>query len=205
MTYILADSATARSIECICRPQVCTIQVKVGTSVQPFDEIVAIGELWSRGENITSISAQLEISRGAAAKGIEAYKDMLKSLARDNINIAEKVTVVMEEVDQHYKMIVREAWKNKESAENQNSLSQVTASLKLIADIQKARASMFQSAGLNGNAELMAEMEETQRNQEIIIEILKDVAEKYPEASRFIRERLSDILNEAQVIQVDES
>lgn len=176
----------------------------MGTSIQPFDEIVAIGELWAKGEHVAAISANLDISRAEVTRGIEAYKDMLRSLARDNINLAEKVTVVMAEVDEHYKMIVREAWKNKENADTQGSLSQVTASLKLIADIQKSRASMFQTAGLGANSELLAELEETQRNQEIIVEILKEVANKYPEASKYIRMRLSEVMNEAQVIHVED-
>jgi hypothetical protein len=71
-----------------------------------------------------------------------------------------------------------------------------------VLDIESRRIDMLQKAGLLENKELAEEMMEIERRQEILMNILKDVASKYPEARDEIMRRLSSVSREQEVITV---
>jgi hypothetical protein len=61
---------------------------------------------------------------------------------------------------------------------------------------------MLQKAGLLENKELAEEMVEIERRQEILVEILKDIATEHPEVRDKIMKRLSDVAKENEVITI---
>lgn len=69
-------------------------------------------------------------------------------------------------------------------------------------DIEKARIEMLQKAGLLENKELAEEMVEIERRQEILVEILRDIASEHPEVRDKIMKRLSDIAKDNEVLTI---
>ena len=69
-------------------------------------------------------------------------------------------------------------------------------------DIEKARIEMLQKAGLLENKELAEEMVEIEKRQEILVEILRDIASEHPEVRDKIMKRLSDIAKDNEVLTI---
>ena len=61
---------------------------------------------------------------------------------------------------------------------------------------------MLQKAGLLENKELAEEMVEIEKRQEILVEILRDIATEHPEIRDKVMRRLSDIAKENEVITI---
>lgn len=93
----------------------------------------------------------------------------------------------------HFEELNRRLYDLLGEAENDGDLKLQREVLKQIADTESMKVKTLQQAGLisqNGLGEELAEME---RRQQIIIDLLKDVRKKYPEAAKYIEQRLRDI------------
>jgi hypothetical protein len=102
-------------------------------------------------------------------------------------------------------MLIKEAWKTVEDADQAGQLNVKATALKLIADIEGKRISMLQEIGLLDSAEIAAQIAETEHKQEILIKILKDIAKDYPDVRREIMKRLSQITGIIEPIEIVES
>jgi hypothetical protein len=60
----------------------------------------------------------------------------------------------------------------------------------------------LKKAGLLENKELAEEMVQIERKQEVLMNILKDVASEYPQVRDEIMRRLSSIARESEVVTV---
>jgi hypothetical protein len=83
-----------------------------------------------------------------------------------------------------------------------NNLGAKTQAIKLVMDIESKRIDMLQKAGLLENKELAEEMVQIERRQEILVEILRDIASSHPEVRDLIMKRLSDVAKDGEVITV---
>ena len=83
-----------------------------------------------------------------------------------------------------------------------NNLSAKTQEIKLVMDIEKSRIEMLQKAGLLENKELAEEMVQIERRQEVLVEILREIASTHPEVRDLIMQRLSQIAKEGEVITI---
>ena len=77
-----------------------------------------------------------------------------------------------------------------------------TAGIKLVMDLESKRIDMLQKAGLLENKELAEEMIEIERKQDLLVNILKDIATEHPEIRDKIMRRLSDVAKEREVITI---
>lgn len=167
-----------------------------------YETVMAVGEEFSKGHNYRQIATSLGIESKEARQMIEEYKQLVEYAAKNGMNIIDKLNVVIEEVDRHYQLLINEAWDNKRNADMAEQYGTVNQSLKLIADIQKSRAAMFQQLNDGQDAELMAELEETQRRQDQIMSILRRLAEKFPQAAAYIRDEIARLDQEPVEIEV---
>lgn len=168
-----------------------------------FEVTMRVGEEYAKGFSAGDIAQRLEISRRDVRKHIALYKKVVLWAAKNDMNIADKISVVIEEVDQHYKMVVNEAWKNKEQADYNGQTNVVNSALSLIAKVQSQRAKMFQEFSDGADAELLAELEETQKRQERLIGILKDLKERFPKAAEYIQHELTKVTDEPEEVEVE--
>lgn len=170
--------------------------------IEKFDSARAAGELFMKGKTPIEISRELGITRPQAELAIHDWKQLMKQEIEGSVNVKDKVLQVLFEVDEHWRMIVREAWATVEQADQAGSLGTKTQTMKLIHDIEKSRAQAFQSVGAGYDTEVIEEMNRTQKNHELILKILKETKDKFPEAAEYIAKRISEITQEAEVIEV---
>jgi hypothetical protein len=69
-------------------------------------------------------------------------------------------------------------------------------------DIESKRIEMLQKAGLLENKELAEEMMEIERKQEILKQILMDIASEHPEIRDKVMRKLSEVANQGETITV---
>jgi len=107
--------------------------------------------------------------------------------------------------DQHYAMLIKEAWKTVEDADTQGQLNVKAGALKLIADIETKRITMLQAVGVLESNEIASQIAETERKQEILVGILKEVTAGCPKCKLDVAKRLSQITGIVESVVVEES
>jgi hypothetical protein len=154
-----------------------------------FDRMNKVVEELLKGNNPTQIATVTGFKRAEVIGYIDEWKEVVKndSGARDRAKQA------ISGADQHYAMLIKEAWKTVEDADQAGQLNVKATALKLIADIEGKRIGMLQEVGLLDNAELATQLAETERKQEILVKILKEVTATCPKCKMEVAKRLSQI------------
>lgn len=166
--------------------------------VEHLDQVNKVVEEYLKGNDPTKISKELEIPRVRVVALINEWKVM----ASANDAIRARAKEALASMDAHYGKLITKAYEVIDEASLTNNLSAKTQGIKLVVDIEKARIEMLQKAGLLENKELAEEMIEIERRQEILVEILKDIATEHPEVRDKIMKRLSDVAKENEVITI---
>lgn len=171
--------------------------------VEVYKEVEQAGELWLKNHDYRQIASEMGIPIAKAREYIAQWKNWMHHWANESAEPGERVAEVIDEVDQHFGLITKEAWATVEQADANGNLNAKNAALKIAQSTQKDRAEMIRQAAESYDSKLVEEMHETQKNQEILIEILREVAEKYPEATQYIKERLGEVTGDVEVIKVE--
>jgi NADH:ubiquinone oxidoreductase subunit E len=166
--------------------------------VSHLDEVNKVVEEYLKGNDPTKISKELDIPRTRVVSLINEWKVM----ASANDAIRARAKEALASMDAHYGKLITKAYEVIDEASLGNNLSAKTQGIKLVVDIEKARIEMLQKAGLLENKELAEEMVEIEKRQEILMEILKDIASEHPEIRDKIMKRLSDAARQNEVITV---
>lgn len=156
-----------------------------------------------KGSNPTQIATVTGYKR---AEVIE-YIDEWKGIVRNDTAARERAKEAIAGADKHYAMLINEAWKTAEAADALAQLNVKATSLKLIADIEAKRIGMLQQVGLLDNAEMATQLAETERKQDILVTILKEVTATCPKCKLEVAKRLSQITGivEPVIIKEEES
>ena len=166
-----------------------------------FDEMNRVIEELLKGNNPTQIAKNLSITRAVVLQHIDSWKDITQSDGR----IRERAKEALSGADQHYAMIIKRAWETVEQADINNQLSNKTAALKLVADIEQKRMDMLHKAGVLEDGEIASQILETERKQEILMNILKDVTADCDHCKVEVARRLSQVTNKVEDIRIIES
>jgi len=166
-----------------------------------FDNMGKVVQELLKGSNPTQIASITGFKRAEVLEYIEEWKQVVKndSGARDRAKEA------ISGADQHYAMLIKEAWKTVEDADQAGQLNVKATALKLIADIESKRIGMLQEVGLLDNVELANQVAETERKQEILIGILKDVSAEHPQIKKEIMRRLAQITGVIEPVEIVEN
>ena len=165
---------------------------------QHFDRMNRVVEELLKGSTATQIATITGIQRKEVLELIDDWKDVV----HNDSNIRDRAREAISGADQHYAMLIKEAWKTVEDADTSGQLGIKSGALKLIADIEAKRIDMLQKAGLLENKELAEEMMEIEKRQEVLVGILRDVATTNPEVRDLIMKRLSSVAKEGEVITI---
>ena len=165
-----------------------------------FDRMNKVVEELLKGNNPTQIAALTGFNRAEVLGYIDEWKDVVKN----DSGARERAKQAISGADQHYAMLIKEAWKTVEDADQAGQLNVKATSLKLIADIEGKRIGMLQEVGLLDNVELANQIAETERKQEILIGILKDISAEYPQVRKEIMRRLAQITGVVEPIEIIE-
>jgi hypothetical protein len=167
-------------------------------TVEHLDEINKVVEKYLQGSEPTQISKELAMPRTKVVAHINQWKLM----AADNAAIRARAKEALVVADTHYNKLISKAYEVIDDATTIANLGAKTAGIKLVLDIESRRIDMLQKAGLLENKELADEMLEIERRQDILKDILKDIAAEHPEVRDKIMRRLSEISKNQEVITV---
>jgi hypothetical protein len=168
---------------------------------EKFDRMNAVVEQHLMGNNPTQIAKVLSIPR----KDVLELIDNWREIVRDDTGARERAKEAVSGADQHYAMLIKEAWKTVEDADQAGQLNVKAQSLKLIADIETKRIAMLQQVGLLDNAELAGQLAETERKQEVLVKILRDVTAECSHCKVEVARRISSITNRVEEVVIVEN
>lgn len=166
--------------------------------VAHLDLVNRVVEKYLQGNEPTQISKELSIPR----QKVVALIDEWRGLAADNAIIRARAKEALAGADAHYNKLIQKAYEVMDDATTTANLGAKNASIKLVMDIEKTRIEMLQKAGLLENKELAEEMLEIEKNQEVLVNILKDIATEHPEVRDKVMRRLSSLAKEREVITI---
>jgi hypothetical protein len=165
-----------------------------------FDRMNKVVEELLRGNNPTQIATLTGLKRAEVIGLIDEWKNVV----HNDTSARERAKEAISGADQHYAMLIKEAWKTVEDADQSGQLSVKSGALKLIADIEGKRIGMLQEVGLLDNAELAGQIAESERKQEVIVRILKEVTASCPKCKMEVAKRLSQITGIVEPIEIIE-
>ena len=149
-----------------------------------------------KGNNPTQIAKSLGIKRAEVLETLDTWRGLMQS----DQGIRERAKEALAGADQHYAMLINRAWETVEQADVNSDLRTKATALKLIADIEAKRIDMLQKAGLLENNELSSQLLETERKQELLVKILKEVTSNCSHCKIEVAKRLSDVTNTVQEV-----
>ncbi len=165
-----------------------------------FDRMNTVVSELLKGNNPTQIAAITGFKRGDVVDLIDDWK----SVIHNDTGARERAKEAISGADQHYAMLIKEAWKTVEDADQAGQLNVKATTLKLIADIESKRIGMLQEVGLLDNAELANQIADTERKQDILVKILKEVTASCSKCKIDVAKRLSQITGIVEPIEIVE-
>lgn len=164
-----------------------------------FDRMNTVVSELLKGNNPTQIAAITGFKRAEVVELVDEWK----SVAHNDTAARERAKEAISGADRHYAMLIKEAWKTVEDADAQGQLNVKATALKLIADIEGKRIGMLQEVGLLDNAELATQIADTERKQDILVKILKEVTATCPKCKMEVAKRLSQITGIVEPVIID--
>lgn len=164
-----------------------------------FDRMNKVVEELLKGNSATQIATITGFSR----KEVIEFIDEWKTVVHNDSNIRDRAREAISGADQHYAMLIKEAWKTVEDADQSGQLNIKANALKLISDIETKRIGMLQSVGVLENNELASQIADTERKQDILVGILKEVTASCPKCKMEVAKRLSQITGIVEPIVIE--
>lgn len=161
-----------------------------------FDQMNLVVEELLKGKNPTDIAKSLGIKRSQVVEHIDTWRELVSGDSR----IRERAKEALAGADQHYSMIIQRAWETVDQADANQQYNTKASALKMIADVEQKRIDMLQKAGLLENNELSAQILESERKQEILVSILKEVTSDCDRCRVEVSKRLSEVTGRVEPI-----
>lgn len=161
-----------------------------------LDAMNNIVSVYLTGKNETQISQELGVPR----QRVVGYLNEWRGLISNNEAIRARAKEALAGADQHYNRIISKAYEVVDEAGQSSNLGAKTNALKLIVDIEDKRIKMLREAGMLENKELAEELVETERKQEVLEKILKEVVSECSHCKFEVMKRLAAVSDEAVVV-----
>lgn len=165
-----------------------------------FDQMNKVVEELLKGNTPAQISRTLELTRVQ----VNSHIDNWKAMVHDNTAIRERAKEALVGADEHYNLLIKEAWKLAEDADTAGQLSVKAQSLKLIVDIESKRIDMLNKAGVLENDSMADQILESERKQDILVGILKDVTASCDHCKWEVSRRLSEVTGQIEAVIVSD-
>lgn len=160
-----------------------------------WERINRVVEVFLKGTtNVSSIAKQTGFKRTE----VQDYLNEWRNVVHSDRLIQNRAREALAGADQHYSMLIEEAWDVVRQADQTQQLGQKTSGLKLIADVQQKQIDMLQKAGLIENNEIADQILETERKQELLVKILKEVVSDCDHCKKEVFSRLSEVTGKAE-------
>ena len=162
--------------------------------VEHYERVNQIVSLIIQGENFSDIARQLGIPR----KDVIAAHDEWRDWARSNKFVQERAQDAIAGADQHYSMIILNLWRTVTDADLAGDLRLRKDTLLAVASVEDKRVAMLQKSGMLDSRAAAKQLEDYERKQKAIIEMMREIATEYPELRASILAKLSAITQEPQ-------
>jgi hypothetical protein len=166
-----------------------------------YDRMNKVVEELLKGNSPTQIATITGFKRAEVVDLIGEWK----SVIHNDTSSRERAKEAISGADQHYAMLIKEAWKTVEDADQSGQLNVKASALKLISDIETKRIGMLQQVGLLDNAELATQIADTERKQDILVKILKEVTSTCPKCKMEVAKRLSQITGIVESVVIEDA
>lgn len=163
-----------------------------------FDKMNKVVEELLKGNNPSQISKTLGMSRVDVIKHIDEWRSIIHM---DN-SIRTRAKEAIAAADQHYAMVINKAWETVEQADANSQYGTKAQALKLISDVEAKRLDMLNKAGVLENSDMGNQIIETERKQQILIDILKQVTMKCDNCKQEVAKRLSEVTGRVEPVDV---
>jgi len=175
-----------------------TIEIELADHYDRMNKVV---EELLKGNNPTTIASLTGFKRAEVVELIDEWK----SVVHNDTSSRERAKEAISGADQHYAMLIKEAWKTVEDADQSGQLNVKANALKLISDIETKRIGMLQQVGLLDNAELAGQIADTERKQDILVKILKEVTSGCSKCKMDVAKRLSQITGIIESVVIEDA
>jgi ElaB/YqjD/DUF883 family membrane-anchored ribosome-binding protein len=169
--------------------------------VDHFERMNKVVEELLKGNSTSEIAKTTGLKRGEVANLIDEWK----SIAQTDNRIRERAKEALTGADQHYSMIINQAWETVAQADANSQYNIKAQALKLVADVESKRIDMLQKAGFLEDNELAERMLDNEKKQLMLVNILKEVTSKCDKCRVEVARRLSAVTNRVEeIIVIDE-
>jgi hypothetical protein len=165
-----------------------------------FDQMNKVIEELLKGNTPSQIARSLDLTRVQVETHISTWKEFV----HDNSAIKARAKEALAGADEHYNMLIKEAWRTVEQADVQDALNVKAQTLKLIADIEAKRIDMLNKAGVLENDGMANELLETERKQDLLVKILKEVTANCNTCKWEVSRRLSEITGQVEAVIIND-
>lgn len=145
--------------------------------------------MWASGKTIT----QIMTSTGLKKRQVEDILAIYKQYAMQDKVLRELSRETVLRTRQHYDDLISKVYDAVEVADDSGDYKAKMTGLKMIADIEKQRVDFMQKAGMLADNELGDQLVESERKQQVIIDILRDISKQYPKIGLEIQARLKEV------------
>jgi hypothetical protein len=154
-----------------------------------IEEVNRVATEYIKGLNETEISKELDIPKARVSSLLREWKNMASSSEA----VRSRAREALASADVHYGKLIKQTYEVIDEATTTSNLSAKTAAIKLVLDIESRRIDMLQKAGLLENKELADQLMETERKQELLMSILKEVSGQCPMCKPKVLGRLAEV------------
>ena len=165
-----------------------------------FDQMNKVVEELLKGNSPAQIARSLSLTRVQ----VENFIDAWKGFVHDNKAIRERAKEALAGADEHYNMLIKEAWITLNQADAQDSPNVKAQVIKLIADIEAKRIDMLNKAGVLEDTSMADQILESERKQDILVGILKDVTSSCDHCKWEVSKRLSQVTGQVEAVIIND-
>lgn len=154
-----------------------------------IEEVNKVATEYIKGLNETEISKELDIPKARVSSLLREWKQM----ASNSEAVRSRAREALASADVHYSKLIKQAYEVIDEATANSNLTAKTTAIKLVLDIESRRIDMLQKAGLLENKELADQLMETERKQELLTNILKEVSGQCHTCKPKVLQRLAEV------------
>lgn len=164
-----------------------------------FDQMNKVVEELLKGNTVNQIAKSLDLTRVQ----VETHVSTWKSMVHDNTAVRERAKEALAGADEHYNMLIKEAWDVINEAGVSSELGIKNAAIKLVADIESKRIDMLNKAGVLEDSSMADQILESERKQQVLVDILKDVTSSCDKCKWEVAKRLSEVTGQVEAVTIE--
>ena len=163
-----------------------------------FDQMNRVMEEVLKGNAVPAIAKSLSLTRVQVENNIQSWKELVQKDSR----VRDRAKEALSAADEHYNLLIKEAWKVIGQADDAMELAVKNGAIKLIADIENKRIEMLNKAGVLESTGIGEQLLESERKQELLINILREVTSDCEKCKWQVASRLQEVTGHIESVQV---